>query len=228
MHFLQTLPSREAFYEKAAERMADALREGLAARGAACAALSGGSTPEPIYTRLAQHDLDWPRVTFAFVDERFVPPESEASNEGLARRALAPALSRGAAIAPMFSQGTLDQAADRADALYAALHIDIALMGMGGDGHTASWFPGSPELGEALDPNNPRSVIGIRAPQAAGSSERLTLTLSALARVDHVLLAITGADKFGVFTEARAGGVQRAPAAALFNLGDAFETIWTP
>lgn len=228
MHFLQTLPNRDVFYDTAAKRMADALREGLAVRGTACAALSGGTTPEPIYARLAQHDLDWPRVTFALVDERFLPPDNEASNENLARRALAPALAKGARFAPLYAPGALEDAARAADAAYSALHINIALMGMGGDGHTASWFPNSPQLAEALDPNNPRTVMAVRAEQAAGSTERLSLTFSALARADQVLLAMTGLDKFAAFGSARADGALQAPVAALFDLGDAFETIWTP
>lgn len=194
--------TRQALMEAAAGDMADALRTAIDERGAACIALSGGSTPEPAYIMLAQHDLDWPRVTFALVDERFVPPDHDASNEKLLRRTLAPALAKGAQLLPMYAPvSDVREAADIADALYAPLHIDFALMGMGEDGHTASWFPETEALRDALDAHNPRTVIAVHAPQAAGSAERLTLTFSALARVPEVTLLITGAAKHQIVLE---------------------------
>ena len=145
---------------------------------------------------LAALPVDWRRVTFLLVDERFVPPSDQASNEAMLRRALAPAIGRGARLLPMYAHGVgLDEAALRADASYASKHIDIALMGMGADGHTASWFPQSPQLNEVLNLENPRAVIAADAPGAAGSAERLTLTRAALARADEILLLIAGDDK---------------------------------
>ena len=70
---IQTFPTREAWAEAAATRLAEALSEALASDGRALFAGSGGSTPSPIYARLAQADLDWARVTATLVDERYVP-----------------------------------------------------------------------------------------------------------------------------------------------------------
>lgn len=199
---LQVFESREALMLAAADKLEDTLRAGLTARGAACAALSGGTTPEPAYRLLAARALDWPKVTFALVDERFVPPEHEASNEGLIRRALAPALAKGAQLLGLYQDNRPADAADAANAVYAPLDFDIALMGMGTDGHTASWFPGAEGLAEALDPAGQRAVTAIAAPDAAGAAQRLTLTLPAIARAEHVLLLITGADKRAVLGSA--------------------------
>ncbi len=208
--------TRAALMQAAADRMADALREGIAERGVACAALSGGGTPEPAYKALAAMPLDWSKITFALVDERFVPPSHGASNEAMLRRALAPALAAGATFAPMYApSASVADAAERADALYTPLHIDIALMGMGADGHTASWFPDAPDLEQALDLASPSMVVAQFAAQAAGSPERLTLTRAALARAGHVLLLITGDEKR---TRLESTLQQRdAPVAALFD-----------
>jgi 6-phosphogluconolactonase len=206
--------TRDALMQASATRLADALEDAIATHGSACAALSGGSTPAPAYRALAAMPLDWPKVTFALVDERFVPPTNAASNEGLVRRELKAAFDAGAQFRAMYSPPNVDHAADAAEQIYAPLRIDIALMGMGGDGHTASWFPGAAKLGEALDFANLRTVMALTAAQAEGSTERLTLTRSAFARIGSVVLLITGADKRVRLEAALAGDY--APVAALF------------
>ncbi len=211
----EVFASREALMEAAAARLAEALSQAIAASGTGCVALSGGTTPAPAYVKLANKALDWPKVKFALVDERFLPPEHEASNEGLLRRTLAPALAAGANLVPMFALAMdLETAARRADALYAPLRVDAALLGMGADGHMASWFPGAGETAAALDPGNSRSVLAVHAPQAYATPERLTLSLAAVARARRTLLVITGADKRALLASALAH--RREPAASLF------------
>jgi len=218
--------TRELLMQASAKRIADALDKGIFARGEGVAALSGGSTPEPAYEKLAALPVNWARVTFLLVDERFVPLSDDASNEKMLRRALAPALAGGARLLPMFSSGVgVDEAAVRADALCTGKHIDIALMGMGGDGHTASWFPQSPQLSAALDLSNPRSVIAVTAEGAAGSSERLTLTRAALSRAGQIDLLITGDDKRAVLDN---GNRAPLPIDALFDLPVDATTLWAP
>ncbi len=223
---LTTFESRDALMSAAAERMARALRAGIAARGTACVALSGGATPAPAYARLAATPLYWPKIMLALVDERFVSLDDEGSNEALVRRTMADAFSAGADFNPMFAAlPTVGEAADLSDVVYRDLTIDAALMGMGEDGHTASWFPGVPMLGNALDLDNPRAVMALHAPQAAGSPDRLTLTRSAVARAGVVILLVTGDEKRARLE--RALQHNDAPVSALFapNM-PAPEVLW--
>lgn len=221
MH-IREFATREALMSAAAERIAKALQDATSERGEAVAALSGGGTPEPAYAELATLKLDWPRVTFALVDERFVPPRDPASNEALLRRTLAPALAAGAQLLPMYADcADVEEAAARADEFYSTQHIDIALMGMGGDGHTASWFPQSPQLGAAL--NDQRAVIAVHAPGAAGAAERLTLTRSALSKAASVVLLITGDEKRRVLEDR---GRARLPIDRLLELPITPEVFW--
>lgn len=218
--------SRAALMEAAATRIAERLEAGISERGQGFAALSGGSTPAPAYEALAAMPLDWRRATFLLVDERFVPPTDGASNEALLRRTLAPALAAGATLTPMYAPDlSLSETAARADALYASALIDIALMGVGGDGHTASWFPQSLDLQSALDLTNGRSVIAVDAPGAAGSAQRLTLTRAAVARAKDITLLISGEEKRRLLEDAARA---RLPVDALFDLPVRAAVLWTP
>lgn len=216
--------TREQLMNAAAARTAEALKQGISERGEGYAALSGGGTPEPAYAQLAALPLDWSRVRFLLVDERFVPPSDSASNEAMLRRALAPALAAGARLLPMYSDPSVEQAAHRADALYSDKPIDVAIMGMGADGHTASWFPQSPQLQSALDIGNPSTVIAVSAPGATGSAERLTLTRSALSRATEIHLLITGVEKRSVLENARRAPL---PVDALFELTPPASVLWS-
>lgn len=225
---LEAFGSRPALMAAAADRLASALEDAIGRHGSACVALSGGSTPEPAYRDLAAKQIDWAKITFALVDERFVPPTDEASNQALIQRTLGSALDAGAKLAPMFfPAATVADSADQAEAHYARLRIDIALMGMGGDGHTASWFPGVPALGSALDLANQRTVIALQAPQAAGSTDRLTLTRRAISQAGRVILLIIGEDKRARLEQALQH--DDAPVSALFapNMPTP-EVLWAP
>ncbi|MFS0741920.1 6-phosphogluconolactonase [Brevundimonas sp. 3P9-tot-E] len=229
---IQTFPTREAWAEAAATRLAEALSEALASDGRALFAGSGGSTPSPIYARLAQADLDWARVTATLVDERYVPEASPDSNAALLKRALLTSPAAVAQFIPLYSPAvTVDRAAALASHTLAAegRPLDAVLLGMGEDGHICSMFPGSPTLTTLLTLSLKPAVYGVPAGRdgAAPPQERLTLNLPWLAGARRVVLALTGANKRVVFEREAAGDPAVSPVAALIAAKAPLEVFWT-
>ncbi len=154
--------------------------------------LSGGHTPEDVYRALAERqDIDWGAIDFFWSDERCVPPDHPDSNYGMARRAL---LSR-APIDPANVhriEGELgaDDAARHYDAelrRFAPDGLDVLLLGVGEDGHTASLFPDSSALAEARHWATPsRSPTG---------QERVTLTYPYIGKCRRVFIVAAGRSK---------------------------------
>jgi len=165
----------------------------LAARGRCAIALSGGETPRPVYAALAAPDVtthvDWNRVDVFFGDERVVPPDDPASNYRMAMDAL---LSRvpipKAHIHRMEAEhADLDAAATAYDGQLPAA-LDMLVLGIGADGHTASLFPGSPALGERH-----RRVVVVDSPKPP--RRRMTITPPVIAAARHVAVLVTGSEK---------------------------------
>jgi 6-phosphogluconolactonase len=177
----------------AAERMAE-----TAAKGGHVV-LSGGSTPRAAYERLADMAVGWSTATLWFGDERCVPPDDEHSNFGMARRALLSRLGTGADAPEVRrmegERGPAEGAAAYEESLRdefgdASPRLDLVLLGLGPDMHTASLFPGDPALhGEG------RYTAGVETPGMAPLVPRITLTLDAINAARDVLFLIAGDDK---------------------------------
>ncbi len=208
----------EQLAQSMAVRVADALREAIAGRGQATLVVSGGRSPVPFFEALAQQDLPWAQVRVSLADERWVPVNHAASNEALVRRHLL----RGAAAEARFLSlyqvaGNLEQAAELADAAVAELApIDVLVLGMGDDGHTASLFPNSPNLSQALQPGCARRVLPMLAPSEP--AQRLSLTLPVLASARLPLLAIQGQAKLNILNAAlQPGEITELPIRAFLH-----------
>jgi 6-phosphogluconolactonase len=188
---------------------ATALERAVGARGRAGVALSGGSTPLALYRRLARRqDLPWEAVHFFWSDERCVPPTHSESNYGRAREALLARVPvRASHIHRIAGEEDPEDAAAAAAAALAAWGepLDLVLLGLGADGHTASLFPGSPAL------RSRRTVVAARSP--AGVPWRVTLALPALNASRNVLFLVHGADKSSPLAATLAPGAARTPAA---------------
>ncbi len=215
----------------AAQRLADQLRAGIAARGAAVFAGSGGGTPGPIYDALAQAPLDWSRVVVTLVDERFVPEDSPDSNAALLRRRLLTGPAAEAEFIGLYTGAlTPETAAIETTARLAGLgRLDAALLGMGEDGHILSMFPDSPVLPALLDPAAEPACFAVPAGEQGRPppQPRLSLNLPWLLRTDAVVLAITGPEKRRVFDREWDADPVRAPLAALRAAGARLEVFWT-
>lgn len=225
--------SRDAASEAVAELAALALREDIAARGAAIFLSSGGTTPKQVLSTLSETPLDWSSVSVGLVDERFVPPAHAASNEKFVRGALLRNRAATASFVPLWSGDAMAKdAAKSANNAYASLlPASFILLGMGYDGHTASWFPGAAGLGEALQSTH-EIVVAINASgtsEAGEITERITLTRRALSQCKHAVLLLFGAEKQKVFVEAMRSAVHEAPVkAAVEDIGQRLITVWAP
>ena len=229
---IQTFPDAAAWAEACADRLADSLSAALLRDGKAVFAGSGGSTPAPIYARLAEAPLDWTKVVVTLIDERYVPESSPESNAALIKRTLLAGPAAAARLLPLYSpQVTVDRAAALAAHALAAEggHLDAVLLGMGEDGHICSMFPESPTLKTLLSPNLHPTVLGVPTGRdgRGPTLERLSINLPYLMGAGRVVLALTGAAKRDVFEREAAGDPNTQPIAALVANDVPLEVLWT-
>ncbi|NIA05742.1 MAG: 6-phosphogluconolactonase [Proteobacteria bacterium] len=190
-----------------AARVADLLRQAIKARGRATLVVSGGSTPKPLFRALARQALDWGRVTVTLADERWVDTTAPDSNEGLLRRYLLRDQAGAVKVVGLKNKAvTAKEGEEECAQRLAGLPrpFDVVILGMGGDGHTASFFPGARRLPEALDMKSGRDCLAISPPEAP--HERMTLTLPVLLDSRRIILHITGPAKKKVLERALADG----------------------
>jgi len=189
-----------------ADAVATDLKAAIAARGAGAVAVSGGSTPARFFAELGRRiDVEWSKVTITLVDERWVDESSERSNARLVRDRLLSGVAAAARFVPLYQGGEAPTAASvaQASAAIAALGpLDAVVLGMGSDGHTASFFPGGDTLEHALTAQGP--VVDIRAPGAG--EPRVTLTLARILAAQSLYLHIEGDEKLRVLDEALSPG----------------------
>ena len=188
-----------------AQAVAQNLRDTLATQPRATLAVSGGKSPIAFFQALSQQDLNWARVNITLVDERIVPTRHADSNTGLVRQHLLQHRATAAQWLPLISddadEGSLKNSATAVEfALQHYTQPDVLVLGMGGDGHTASIFPQAPQFADAVRPDYPQPLLHtspITAPH-----ERISMTLAAIEATPHVYLAIAGADKRRVYDAA--------------------------
>jgi 6-phosphogluconolactonase len=208
--------------------IAGKLREAIDARGEAMLAVSGGSTPKRLFEVLSHEALDWSRVTVTLVDERWVPDTDERSNARLVESLLLQHKAADAEFVPLYVEAPTPEAGiAEARARVAALRepFDVIVLGMGPDGHTASFFPGGDRLREALDPTNTALVLPMRAPGAG--EPRITFTLPVLLKARSLYLHIQGDDKRAVLAEAEKPG-SALPIGSVLRADRLLEIYWCP
>jgi 6-phosphogluconolactonase len=224
-------PDAATLAEQLAGALAAGLAQAIAQRGQASLVVSGGKSPLKMFQSLSARPLDWSRVSIALADERWVAPTEAGSNEKFVRDNLL----RGPAAAARFAglknaAPSPDLGAVSAWETFARVPrpFDITVLGMGDDGHTASLFPGSPNLPAALNPSAAAGCIGMWAPTEPHA--RLSLNLSALLDSRLIYVFISGEDKLRTFTAASgAGPVEAMPLRAVLRQDHTpVEVVWAP
>lgn len=196
-----------AFADWTAQRLSAAIAD----RGAALLIVSGGKTPAGYFKALSNAPLDWTRVSITLADERRVSDDSPRSNARLVRQTLLRNHAAAATFIPLAdSRLSESQELMAAGARVANLPLpaDLVVLGMGDDGHTASWFPGADKLAEAMDPGARQFVAPITAPDAP--EPRLTLTGRVILRARSIALLIEGQGKMTTLAKALEDGPEEA------------------
>jgi 6-phosphogluconolactonase len=200
---LQIVDSKPALAAAAAEAFVRAAQSAVSSRGRFLVALSGGSTPQALFSLLAAAPyharIDWPAVYVFWGDERMVGADDPGSNYFHARRLLLDYIPVPAdQIYRMRGELPVDDAITDYERLLLAAapgdrtwpKFDLALMGLGADGHTASLFPGSNAIYEEKKP-----VVAVTAEYAGRPAKRLTITAPVFNDSRQVLFLVAGKDK---------------------------------
>lgn len=220
---LQEFDERPAMVTALADRIAAILRDAIRIRGAASLIVSGGTTPGALFEVMSRCELPWEKVTVSLADERWVDPSSPDSNEYLVRTSLLVHRAAAAQFVPLKTSHR--SPAEGESACDAALKkipspFDAVLLGMGDDGHTASLFPRSEGLAEALDMNSGRQCKAVtpQALPAHAAYPRMSLTLPRLLDSRRIVLMITGQSKLEVYRRAlREPDVSALPVGAILR-----------
>jgi len=210
-----------------ARQVADWLRTALQEQERASLAVSGGKTPLNFFSALSQLDVPWSRVDITLADERWVNSDDEASNERLVRHHLLRHKAQEARFVGLkVDTATPEEGLDLCEQQLETIRwpLDVLVLGMGADGHTASLFPGTAGLEEALTTQRRcQAIYPIDAPHP-----RMTLTRTALAGARHKILHIEGDEKLAVLEEAleHSQRIELMPIRAF--LQDKIAVFWAP
>ena len=220
-----------ALQSAAVEAIKSAILAGVGARGTASLALSGGTTPVPIYEALSHLDLPWSQVQLTLTDERWVPVDDPASNEAMVRRTLLQGPAAAARFTGLKCNTETPEAAEiQIDAALRTLAepFDLVLLGMGEDAHTASLFPGGVGLEAAMDLSGPLKARAVRP--AAHGPARMSLSLPALLQSRQMILLLKGASKWTVYQDALSdGSVLEAPIRGILHQNQVPVAVyWAP
>lgn len=218
---------KESLADKLALTVAGDLREAAQLRGQATLVVSGGGTPVPFFKALKQATLPWDKITILCADERWVSPDSDDSNEKLVREHLLHQEATLLSLAPEEGESLEAGVARLTSELQAlALPLDVTILGMGEDGHTASLFPGHPALSQGLH-GDALCLAVTDSPKPP--PKRITLTAKLLCASHHLMLHITGEGKKAVYEKAMQSDDETAyPIAGILKRSENTPTVyWT-
>ncbi|NVJ60919.1 MAG: 6-phosphogluconolactonase [Gammaproteobacteria bacterium] len=215
-----------------ADKIAQNLSQAIEERNKASLWVSGGSTPMDMYRQLSTEHIDWQNVLISMVDERYVPPTDEASNERLIKENLLMNAADDAEFIPFFqvTSSPEDNKKMLEKTLREKVHgaLDVVVLGMGNDGHTASLFPCAKEIEDAVSAEN-SEYTAVTHPRVA-PHPRLTLTLNRLLASRHVYLLLFGEEKLNTLKKAEQDGEEIDMPIRYFlrNESPRLEIFWAP
>ena len=196
--------SREKLFEAVANRCAQQISRGIEKQGRANIIVPGGTTPAPVFEKLAAMSLDWHNVSIIPSDDRWVDATHTQSNQKLISESFLRDKASKAVLIPLKNEAVTPQAGvEQCEANLEEVirPYDFVLLGMGNDGHFASLFPGISNLTQGLNLNNCNKAIAIDAsgcPVAGEITDRISLTLSTLVDSHVIAILVTGEEKLKV------------------------------
>lgn len=208
----------QSLAENLAGELVIRINDAIDANGLAVIALSGGSTPKPLFNALADHSIDWTKVVITLVDERWVPESHSLSNAAFMQEHLLSKLSSQPRFVPLYQAAqTVDASIPVVMADYFAATgsstanpnsnpkpFDVVILGMGGDGHTASFFPDADNIDQLVSLDVNERLLSCESPSTQVA--RITWSLPVLLNTSYLALHFTGHGKFNVFEQAADGG----------------------
>jgi 6-phosphogluconolactonase len=209
--------SRGALASALAADVAARLAREAARNGAAVLAVSGGTTPSLFFETLSRIDIPWSRITITLVDDRQVDESSERSNARFVRQHLIQNRATNAGFVPLYGNPDANDVG----------RFDVAILGMGNDGHTASFFPNGDNLKVALDRDTQQRIVEMNAPTAP--EPRVTFTLPDIIDADMICLHLEGQEKRDTLTRALGDGpVEEMPIRAVLRAKKQITLYWCP
>jgi len=193
--------TKESIAITLANDVANILKESIKKNTRATLLLSGGNTPKLFLNKLSLCDIEWKRVTVGLVDERMVETSHKDSNECMIKKELCKNNASKVNLVGMYEKESLNTIEACCSAKYKEVFskIDVLVLGMGVDGHTASLFPFNEKLEKAFDLQNTNFCVSMRPTDAPYT--RVSLTLASILRAENIFLHIEGSEKIAVYNE---------------------------
>ena len=188
---------KQSCVQALSDEIAQHLHNAILACGEASLAVSGGSTPIELFKQLSMRDIEWRKVSVLLCDERCVSSLSHDSNAWLVKEYLLQNRASMAQFLPLYDDVSIETSLQNAPK---NKKIDVLILGMGMDGHTASLFPNNEKLEEAYDAHNKTSYLHITPSSAP--YERISMSLETILGANHIYVHIEGEQKREVLTKA--------------------------
>lgn len=216
--YIHQFKSQEKLVEDLSSTIALDLQKAVNKKGQAILAVSGGSTPKPLFKALSKIDLNWKNIIITLCDERCVNNDDENSNAYLVKKYLLKKYAKKATFIPLFEDDQTPKQAvkNTAKQLNSLGEIDVIILGMGEDGHTASLFPENTKLSKAYKTDVDMPCIHLTPTNAP--YERISLTLNKILNSKKIYLHFEGNKKQKVFFKAiKKNDIFKYPIASVFN-----------